>query len=270
MNIGELLSHGTKLFQDAGIKGGRADAEIILADVLQRDKSWVIAHNEIVPQKDELERIQSLFKMRAKRQPMSYVLGYREFCGLKFAVDERALTPRVETEVIVMEATKKAPQKAHVIDVGTGSGAMAIALKHARPDFIVTATEVSLDALSLAKENTVSLLGSDSEITFIQSDLLAEVNDTFDLVVANLPYVSRSYKTMEEVEYEPDVALFGGSEDGLDLYRVFFKQLPSFLAESALVYIESDPWQQPELIKLAADAGLAVLFQDYFILGFQN
>lgn len=270
MNIGQLVASGAQLFQDAGIKGGRLDAEIILADVLHKDKSWIIAHAEVEPDAAQLDRIQSLFKLRAERHPMSYVLGYREFYGLKFAVDKRALTPRIETEVIVLEATNRAPQKARVLDVGTGSGAMAIALQHTRPDFRVTATEVSQDALDLAQENAVAILGPDHTITFLQSDLFETVTGTYDLIVANLPYVSRSFQTMEEVTFEPDVALFGGSEDGLDLYRAFFKKLPEYLKPTALVFIESDPWQQPELIKLAETAGLAPIFQDYFILGFER
>ncbi len=270
MNIGELAATGAQLFQDVGIKGGRLDAEIILAEVLEKDKSWIIAHNEVEPSSAQIERIQSLFEIRAKRHPMSYVLGYREFYNLKFAIDKRALTPRIETEVIVLEATNRAPQKARVLDVGTGSGAMAIALQYTRPDFTVVATEVSHEALDLAKENATAILGPDHAITFLQSDLFDAVTGTFDLIVANLPYVSRSFQTMEEVTFEPDVALFGGSEDGLDLYRAFFKDLPEFLESTSLVFIESDPWQQPELIKLAGKAGLSPVFQDYFILGFTS
>jgi release factor glutamine methyltransferase len=147
---------------------------------------------------------------------------------------------------------------------------MAIALQYTRPDFTVVATEVSHEALDLAKENATAILGPDHAITFLQSDLFDAVTGTFDLIVANLPYVSRSFQTMEEVTFEPDVALFGGSEDGLDLYRAFFKDLPEFLESTALVFIESDPWQQPELIKLAETVGLSPVFQDYFILGFER
>ncbi len=269
MTIRELLEIITDQLKSAGITGARSDAEILVADVLKQDKAWLLAHRDEKLTHAVTKKIQQLAHRRASREPMSYVLGHREFVGLDFKIDHRALTPRVETETIVAEVAKRAPQGTSLLDIGTGSGAMAIALKHLRPDMQVTASEVSTEALDLARENAARLLSA-TDITFLNSDLFSNIPDQFDVIVANLPYVTREMELMPEVQKEPDEALFGGANDGLDLYRRFFEQLPPHLTVDAQVWIESDPWQQPALIKLAEATGLSPIFQDYFILGFEK
>lgn len=270
MKICDFLESARATLKTAGIEGAQTDAEVILAHVLKKDRAWFLAHDDAKLTSEHIEAAQKLLEKRAGRIPMSYVLGLREFAGLEFKMDERALTPRVETETIVAEVIKRAPQGAHVLDIGTGSGAMAIAIKHLRPDLRVVASEVSLEALDLARENAKTLLGNDTKIEFIQSDLFDNINDKFDIIAANLPYVTRTMELMPEVQNEPAVALFGGADDGLDLYRKFFTQLPSHISNNARVWTESDPWQQEGLIKLAKACGLTKIFQDYFILGFEK
>ena len=270
MTVKEAIQQATETLARAEIVGARTDAELIVAHIVQQDRAWLLAHEDDSLTQEQIRLTTSCVQKRAERQPLSYVLGIREFASLSFKIDSRALTPRVETETIVEQVMKAAPRAAHVLDVGTGSGAMAIALKHHRPDLIVTASEVSPEALELARENTQQLLKDDSEISLIQSDLLESVEGRFDIIVANLPYVTRTMELLPEVQAEPDVALFGGADDGLDLYRKFFKQLPNHLNDNTQLWIESDPWQQPELIKLAKTIGLRPIFQDYFILGLQR
>lgn len=270
MTTTEIILETAELLVAAGITGGRTDAELIVAEVLQKDKAWLLAHSDDKLEASDLTAIRSLAKKRASRQPLSYVLGHREFAGLEFAVDARALTPRVETETIVAELTQRLPENTSVLDMGTGCGAIAISLKRLRADLTVTASEVSNDALELAHENAARLLPSASDVHFIKSDIFENVSGRFDAIAANLPYVARSIELMPEVENEPHVALFGGDDDGLALYRKFFEHLPDHLNKHALVFIESDPWQQPELIKLAASAKLKPIYQDYFILGFET
>lgn len=268
-NIEQLVAEGKNLLAEAGIQSSRSEAELIIAFVLNEDKSYVLAHNEYKPTTAQTDRIHKLFKKRATRTPMSYVLEMREFYARDFKVDDRALTPRIETEIIVQQAIKYAPQKASVLDIGTGCGAIALSIKLERPDLIVTASDVSTAALDLARENAALLLPNDSQVSFLTSNLFSEISTAFDVIVANLPYVSREADLMPEVKKEPAVALFGGSGDGLDLYRQFFVQLPKHLLPAGYVFLESDPWQQPALIELAASVGLKPLFNDYFILGFQ-
>ncbi len=270
MTVKTALELAMVTLTDAQIIGARTDAELILAHVLQQDRAWLLAHEDDSLTQAQEKLTTSLVQKRSLRQPLSYVLGTREFAGLDFNIDSRALTPRVETETIVEQVTKNAPQHSSVLDVGTGSGAMAISLKHLRPDLIVSASEVSLEALDLAQENAARLLPHQDAVDFIHSDLLEAVHGSFDIIVANLPYVTRAMELLPEVQAEPDVALFGGADDGLDLYRRFFKQLPKHLKHSSELWIESDPWQQPELIDLASSVGLQAKFQDYFILGFKH
>ncbi len=270
MKVCDFLESTRATLKAANIEGAQTDAEVILAHTLERDRAWLLAHHDTILSQTELNLAQSYVNKRAGRIPMSYVLGVREFAGLEFKIDERALTPRVETETIVAEVIKHAPQGARVLDIGTGSGAMAIAIKYLRSDLRVIASEVSLNALELARENAKTLLGGDTKIEFIQSDLFDNIDGKFDVIVANLPYVTRNMELMPEVQNEPAVALFGGADDGLDLYRKFFAELPDFIYNKSQIWTESDPWQQDELIKLAKTCGLTKIFQDYFILGFNK
>lgn len=270
MTVKEALELAVATLADAKVIGASTDAELILAHVLHQDRVWLLAHEDDSLTQAQERLTTSLVQKRALRQPLSYVLGHREFAGLDFKIDSRALTPRVETETIVEQVAKRAPHNATVLDVGTGSGAMAISLKYLRPDLTITASEVSAGALALAKENAAKLLTKDQSIMFVQSDLLHAIHEPYDVIVANLPYVTRRMELLPEVQAEPDIALFGGADDGLNLYRKFFKQLPRHLKGGSEIWIESDPWQQPELIKLAGTTGLQVQFQDYFILGFMQ
>jgi len=270
MIIRDFLNSSITTLKAAGIEGAQTDAEVILAHTLQQDRAWLLAHDDTKLNTEQLKQAQRFVQKRSERIPMSYVLGVREFAGLEFKIDDRALTPRVETETIVAEVVKRAPEGARVLDIGTGSGAMAIGLKHSRPDLHVVASEVSAEALELARENAKNLLGSDTEIDFVKSDLFENIDDTFDVIVANLPYVTRTMELMPEVRNEPGVALFGGADDGLDLYRKFFAELPSHITGDAQVWTESDPWQQDALIELAQNSELRQIFQDYFILGFEK
>ena len=268
MTVKEAIQQATTSLAQAEISGARTDAELIIAHVVHKDRAWLLAHEDDSLTQEQLELTTSLVQKRVRRQPLSYVLGTREFANLDFKIDSRALTPRVETETIVEQVIKQAPQAAHVLDVGTGSGAMAISLKYHRPDLVLTASEISADALALARENVEAILKDKHAITFVESNLLASIEGIFDIIVANLPYVTRSMELLPEVQAEPDIALFGGSDDGLDLYRSFFTQVPTHTHEGTQLWIESDPWQQPALIELAKAIDMQVIFQDYFILGF--
>lgn len=270
MIVRDFLAGAIATLKTAGIEGAQTDAEVILAHTLQQDRAWLLAHDDTELNSEQLKQAQRFVQKRSKRIPMSYVLGVREFAGLEFKIDDRALTPRVETETIVAEVTKRVSKEVRVLDIGTGSGAMAIALKHLRPDLQVVASEVSPEALELARENAKNLLGNETKIEFLQSDLFENIDGKFDVIVANLPYVTRNMELMPEVQNEPDVALFGGADDGLDLYRKFFAELPDYIHVKAQVWTESDPWQQNDLIELAKACGLKNIFQDYFILGFEK
>ena len=229
-----------------------------------------MAHDDEKLTTKQAETYSKLIKRRLDHEPVGYINESIEFYGIDFFIDKRVLSPRVETEAIVEEVVAKAPAGSSLIDIGTGSGAIAIAIAQNRPDLKITATEVSREALDVAKINAERILAKKNSINFIISDIWDDVAGKFDVVVTNLPYVSESYKPnmKPEVLKEPAVALFGGKDDGLDLYRKFYKDLPKHIKAGALVYHESDPWQHEKLKKLAGSAGLKSCFENYLILGF--
>ena len=272
MTVKEALSMAKSKFEQVDIKSGRLDSEILLASVLKKDKEWLIAHDN-----DELSAKQQLVfnkfvERRLDREPVCYITNKLDFYGIDFYVDNRVLSPRVETELIAEEAIKNAPKNSKLIDLGTGSGAIAVAIAKHRPDLEITATEISEEAMEVAKLNAKNILGKDNKIKFIMADVWDGVDGTFETIVTNLPYVSEDYKPnmKPEVLKEPAVALFGGKGDGLDLYRKFYSDIKRHINPDSKIYHESDPWQHEGLKALAEAEGLKPILEEYLILGFQN
>jgi release factor glutamine methyltransferase len=214
-SVAGVLSRAAAVLADAGSDTPRLDAELLLASVLGVDRARLVvdAHEE-VPE-DLLARFRGLVARRKAHEPVAYILGRKDFRRITLAVDRRVLIPRPETELLV-EVGLSLPHGASVVDVGTGSGAVALALKDERPDLDVWATDVDAGALAVARQNGSHLgLG----VEFVQADLLAGLDRSFDAVLANLPYVAEGSELPPEIAgYEPDLALFGGG-DGLDPLR---------------------------------------------------
>lgn len=267
MTVAQALKFGERNLRRAGIESHRIDASLILAHVCGVERSWLFAHPEHVLTQKQGSTYADLIDQRRQRIPLVHLTNQREFYGLNFYIDANVLTPRVETEQMVEWALAHTPQNGHVIDIGTGSGAIAIALKHSRPDLQLTATEISPEALVVAKRNAAD---HHTAIKFTVSDLWDGVGDAaFDCVCTNLPYLQDDADLMPEVTKEPAVALFGGP-DGLDLYRRFLAGITAHLKPGGYLFTECDPWQHEALIKEAAKYGLAPIEQGYFILGFQR
>lgn len=266
-----IAQHAIKLaikrLQESQIPSAHLDSELIMAYVLGRDRAWVLAHDDTELDEPQLEQFNALVNRRLNREPLVHLTGTREFYGLDFEITPDVLTPRVETEQMAEWAIQYAPQNSRLIDIGTGSGAIAVAIAKHRPDLQITATEISDLELSVAKRNATK---HNVKLNFVISDLWSALDgETFDTVVTNLPYLSNDADLMPEVRREPAVALFGGP-DGLDLYRRFLADLPSHLNPSGYLFTESDPWQHEALIAEAAKSGLTPIEQGYFILGFQR
>lgn len=211
-----LKEAGAKL-KEAGCDTARLDAELLLAEVTGMERAALISQARRELQAVESERFAQLVDRRRAREPVAYILGRRGFRSLELCVDPRVLIPRPETELLV-EVALELPQGARVCDVGTGSGAIALAVKDERPDLQVTATDIDSGALSVARENGERL---GIEVEFVQSDLLDGVDSTFDAVLSNPPYVAlhdRDSLAPEITEYEPDCALFSDG-DALGLFR---------------------------------------------------
>lgn len=257
----ELLRWTTSHFEAKGIESARLDAELLLAHALGTDRLrlYVDFDKPVLP--EERAGYRELVKKRAgDRIPVSQLLGHREFWSLGFKVTPDVLTPRPDTETLVEGALARLPDpdRAYsILDVGTGSGAIALALAHERPQAAVTATDISPEALQIARENADQLRVSE-RLRFLEGSLFEPVEgEQFDLIVSNPPYLARSASQTlpPELDHEPDVALFGGS-DGYEVLRPFVAGVFGHLASGASVLVEIDPGQAKKIAEWFAEAGL--------------
>ena len=264
-SVGEALGAGISFLESRDIAGARLDAQLLLAHTLRHDRAWLLAHDNEPLTDHQVADFEAFISRRSEHVPVVHLTGHREFYGLEFAITPDVLTPRVETEAMAEWAIKYAPKDSKLIDIGTGSGAIAIAIAAHRPDLSITGTEITDEALAVASANAKT---HGANIELIKADLWDGVTGTFDTIVTNLPYLRDDADLMPEVRKEPAVALFGGT-DGLDLYRRFLTDLPAHLAPGGRLFTECDPWQHEDLTKAAAKVGLKPIEQGYFILGFQ-
>jgi release factor glutamine methyltransferase len=242
----------------------RRDAEALLLDVLRghwrmTNRAWLIAHKEDAVPPDAAVTFDAWVKRRLEGEPMQYICGETEFYRMPFYVNRNVLIPRPETELLVEKAVQLAPmvRRPRMLDVGTGSGVIAVALAHEWPDAVVTATDLSKDALEVARRNA-ERLGFTNRIRFLQGDLLGPVaGEQFEFVISNPPYVPESDRATLDVEvrnYEPAQALFAG-DDGLAVYRRLIPAAFSALVPGGYVLLEIGYGQQEAIRALLAGAG---------------
>ncbi len=216
------LAEAAARLAEAGADTPRLDAELLLAEALGVDRTRLMIDDEKPLDPAQAERFEAMLARREAREPVAYILGRKEFRRITLSVDSRVLIPRPETELLV-EVALSLPQGSRVVDVGTGSGAVALALKDERPDLSVVGSDVSAEALEVARANALRL-GLDVEL--VQADLLEGLDGPFDAVLANLPYVPEASGLAPEIErYEPALALYGGP-DGLDVTRRLLTMVP--------------------------------------------
>jgi release factor glutamine methyltransferase len=252
MTIGEAVASGCERLAAAGCETPRLDAELLLGEVLGVGRERLVMDRAEVLAESVHERFRSLLARRQAREPVAYILGRRGFRHLTLVVDRRVLIPRPETELLV-EVALSLPAGARVIDVGTGSGAVALAVADERPDLSVRGVDIDAGALAVARANAVRL---DLEVGFARADLLD--GEPSDAILANLPYVPAGAVLAPEIaRWEPAGALFAG-EDGLDLIRRLIAAVGTLgAAAPALLALELGPEQAGEVGALVASAGFA-------------
>jgi len=243
-------------FGERGIPSARLDAEVLLAHLLHRDRVGLYTHFDQPLSAEELSGFRELIKRRLAGESVAYLVGKREFRSLALHVDARVLVPRPETETLVEVALTRLPVgAARVVDVGTGSGAIALALKDARPLDDVHAVDRSADALAVARDNAERL---GLEVTLHEGDLLAAVEALapFDLVVSNPPYIATAELASlpAEVRREPRLALDGGA-DGLEVVRRLIGAAAPLLGDQGVLALEIGDRQAPAVAALLAAAG---------------
>ena len=228
-------------------------ALILLAHVLQKPKTWVLAHPDTHLNPDQKAQLERLINRLQQGEPLPYLTGKQAFFGLDFAVSPDVLIPRPETELLVEVALnwlEARPGANHALDVGTGSGCIAITLATRRPWLAVSATDLSQEALNIAHQNAETHQVK-AQINFEQADLLPTQNQVFDLVCANLPYIpTRKLGEVNTLGFEPTLALDGGA-DGLSLIRRLLELLPPRLNSPALVLLETEATLGAETLSLA-------------------
>ena len=251
-SIGWVLARGTARLD--GLPAARRDAELLLLRVLGCDRTHLLTHPETSLTPEQAARYESWIERRARHEPVQYIIGEQEFFGLRFRVTPDVLIPRPETEHLVEAALARADREAsvHIADIGTGSGAIALALAHSLPKAQITALDISTAALAIARSNAEMNHVAD-RIEFVESDLLAAVTgEQLDLVVSNPPYVADSEELEVQVrEYEPASALFAGPE-GLDVYRRLIPQAHAALAPRGWLLMEMGHGQRDALAQLLA------------------
>ena len=232
-------------------------AQALIAHVVGRGRAWLLAHPEAPLSGAQAAQFAALLGRAAAGEPLAYLIGEREFCGLSFEVTPDALIPRPESEALVEAGLAWARERGKpdpaIVDVGTGSGAIAITLAARLPQARIAAVELSAPALAVARRNAQRHAVAD-RVGLVRSDLLTALVGLFDLILANLPYVSTGELAGLEVgRWEPHLALDGGV-DGLDLVRRLLRQAPARLAPGGRLALEIGAEQGDRVLALCREA----------------
>lgn len=261
LTVLEIIKRTTEFFEKRGVESARLNSELLIGHALGLKRMQLYLQFERPLSETELEKIRPLVKRRGGREPLQYILGECDFSGLKLKVDRRALIPRPETEYLIELITARVTEPpATILDLGTGSGAIALALAKSYPAAVVTAVDRSNEALTLARENAAGT-GLAERVKFLESDWFSALDreEKFQLVVANPPYLSdaETKEASPEVrEFEPVSALSAGP-DGAAALNWIIPQTKVRLGAGGLLACETGIAQHAALTALAREAGYA-------------
>jgi release factor glutamine methyltransferase len=264
MTIMQFLSTNTRRLTEAGISTARLDILVLMEDLLRRDRAKLLAHPEFELSDEQIDVLHEQISRRVRHVPLAYIRGKTEFYGREFLVNKFVLEPRPESETMINVLKKLPVKEATIIDVGTGSGALAVTAKLELPHAHVEAIDIDPNALKLASRNAMKHA---AEIEIVEGDLLTPIVDKQPEVYAllcNLPYVPDSFQINLAAAHEPRLAIFGGP-DGLDLYRKLFTQIDGFTPKPQYILTEAMPPQHETLTEIAAAHEYELQQRDDFI-----
>ena len=268
LTLRDALRWAVRILAVEGLDSPRLDAELLLGHIVGMERAQLYAHDDDTLAHPQAVRYRDLVRRRADHEPVAYLIGRRPFWDLNLGVAEGVLIPRPETEHLVEAAldwcATQGDRPLRVVDVGTGSGAIAAVVAKHVPSAHVTAIDISADALTIARRNMV-YAGLDARVSLICADLLDALSGPLDLIAANLPYIPRDEIEALEPDirdYEPRMALDGGL-DGLDLIRRLLARAPAVLGQPSLLLLEIDHRQADPVANLCsrrlADANVRVI-----------
>lgn len=262
-SIKEALTQGIETLSRARIERPRLDAEVLLAHVLQADRSRLYAYPEQPLSAAELARFQDLLNRRTRHEPVAYLTGEREFYGLPFWVTPQVLIPRPETELLVELALETIRPGHRVLDIGTGSGCIAVSVAVHAPQTTLIATDISAGALAIARRNA-HRHNVDRQITFVQANLASGINAPIDLLISNPPYISAP--EMETLapnvkDFEPAPALTDGTSAGLSLVEKILAYAATHIVSGGSLLVEIGASQGKQVISLAQRAAPSAKFE---------
>ncbi len=259
MNAGLLLEHFNSQLKNESTE---LDAQLILAHTIGHPRTWLLAHLETPLTQPQIDSATEAFSKLQDGTPLPYLLGHWEFFGLEFDITKDTLIPRPETELLVEKAIawlKASPERRTVADIGTGSGVIATSIAMHIEDASILATDISFDALQIAKHNAQKF-HVHHRIDFLQCDLFPHhinplsTDRHFDLICANLPYIpTKTLRQLPIYGREPTLALDGG-EDGLEIYRRLFEIAPDWLAPNGMMLLEIESTLGVKALSLAYDS----------------
>jgi release factor glutamine methyltransferase len=262
-SVSEAIRLLAQAFHTAGIEAADVDGRLLVGHALHLDRARLIAQSDRILEARQINVISALAARRLKREPVSRILGQKEFWSIALAITPDVLVPRPETETVVEGALDFVVrgglrmEKLRILDIGTGSGALLLALLRELPNATGTGTDISTGALKVARENAARC-GVEGRCTFVVCDIASVVEGPFDLLVSNPPYIAHNEITSlapEVKNYDPTVALDGG-DDGLAAYRAIAADAKRLLAPGARMFVELGAGQEAAVRDLFTNVGL--------------
>lgn len=267
MKVEEWLKQATNTLKAANIGSARLDVLVLLEDEISRDRAWILAHQEQPILTASLKKLNKKLARRASHEPLAYIRGFTEFYGRRFKVNKRVLEPRPESEAMIdLLKELQLPRTSWIADIGTGSGALGITAALELHNHSVDLYDIDASALAVARHNCVL---HELHLHCYKRDLLNRPARSYDVLLANLPYVPNKWQINQAAAMEPRLAIFGG-RDGLDVYRRLFEQLTKLNWQPQYIFTESLPPQHQKLAEIARKASFKLRQAQDFIQLFEN